>query len=62
MRENTLKKMETSLADVVKYSLEINGEKYVIKGAFPPRSFTDMNATLADSGLCPNANLFLSKL
>ena len=30
MRENTIKKMETSLADVVKYSLEINGEKYVM--------------------------------
>ena len=30
MRENTLKKMETSLADVVKYSLKINGEKYAM--------------------------------
>ena len=26
MRENTLKKMVTSLADVVQYSLEVNGE------------------------------------
>lgn len=30
MRENTLKKMETSLADVVQYSLEINGERYAM--------------------------------
>ena len=30
MRENTIKKMETSLADVVQYSLEINGEKHVM--------------------------------
>ena len=30
MRENTLKKMETSLADVVQYSLKINGEKHVM--------------------------------
>ena len=30
MRENTLKKMETTLADVVQYSLEINGEKHLM--------------------------------
>tara|TARA_B100000609_G_scaffold120299_1_gene95803 strand:- start:88 stop:885 length:798 start_codon:yes stop_codon:yes gene_type:complete len=30
MRENTLKKMETRLADVVQYSLYINGEKHVM--------------------------------
>ena len=30
MRENTLKKMETSLADVVQYYLEVNGVKYMM--------------------------------
>lgn len=30
MRENTLKKMKTRLADVVQYSLEINKEKHVM--------------------------------
>ena len=30
MHENTLKKMETRLADVVQYSLDINGEKHVM--------------------------------
>jgi hypothetical protein len=43
-------------------TLKPNGGKYVIKGAFPPRSFTEMNTTLTDSGLCPNANLFLAKI
>ncbi|XP_003384072.1 PREDICTED: UBX domain-containing protein 11-like isoform X2 [Amphimedon queenslandica] len=35
---------------------------FVLKGAFPPRSFTDMNITLKDSGLVPSANLFLAKM
>ena len=30
MRENTLKKMVTSLADVVQYSMEVKGEIHVM--------------------------------
>ena len=39
-----------------------NGDKkdLVLKGAFPPRSFNDMTATLSDCGLVPSANLFLA--
>jgi len=37
-----------------------DGKRYSLRSAFPPRTFSDHEQTLADSGLTPSATLFVS--